>query len=567
MSYDGMFTHKVVNELTSSIQNGRISKIYQPFTHEILLTIRANRKNQKLLLSAHPSYARIQLTDETISNPEQAPNFCMFLRKNIEGAIIEDVEQLGNDRIVTFKIMKYDELGDLKHLLLIVELMGRHSNIFLVNQESMKIMDSLKRVPAYQNSFRSIYPGADYVLPPHQDKLNPFDSSPEEIEQRWLENEAIEPIAKRVQFIFQGVGKDSAQEIAHLIEQHNGSVTKAMQDFTKSLKQGPLTFVTQLNEKETFLPFPFQTVAGEVETFPSTAALLDRFYAEKATRDRIKQVASDLLHLIRNEVKKNETKIKKLEQELTQTEKADDYRIIGEVLTAYLHQVPKSAEEVTLHNFYANEEPITIALDPALSASQNAQRYFNKYHKLTHAIKHIETQLRKASEENEYLDSVETQIQLSDPQDLEEIREELRSAGYLRSKQANKKQKKNKASKPYHFRSSDGTDIRVGKNNIQNDNLTMKQARNNHIWLHAKDIPGSHVIVESTEPSEQTLLEAAIIAAYYSKYQQSANVPVDYVEVKHVKKPNGAKPGFVIYTNQKTLSVTPNKELVDSLKI
>ncbi|MDE1548793.1 NFACT RNA binding domain-containing protein [Jeotgalibaca caeni] len=566
MSYDGIFTHLIVDELKTNIQSGRISKIYQPFPHEIVLTVRANRKNQKLLLSAHPSYARIQLTEEALSNPEQAPNFCMFLRKNIEGAVIEEVEQLGNDRIVRFKMNRFDDLGDLKQLILIVELMGRHSNIFLVDQESNRIMDCLKHVPASQNSFRPIYPGADYLLPPHQDKLNPFSATAVEIDSKWNDLEEAGSPAKGIQTIFQGIGRDSAQEIGFYMEQENVPLVAAMKQFISNVYAGPPALVTQENEKQSFLPYPFQTVQGEVQSFSTPSELLDVYYTDKATRDRIRQVASDLLQLIRNEKQKNETKIKKLQEERVNSERADEYRIKGELLTAYLHQVPKSSKEVTLANFYAEEEPLAISLDPALTASQNAQKYFTKYHKLVNSVKHIEEQLQKTEEENKYLDSIETQIQLSDPQDLEEIRDELSQAGYLKTKRTAKNKKK-KISKPYHFRSSDGTDIRVGKNNVQNDELTLKKARKNHIWLHAKDIPGSHVIVEHPEPTEETLLEAAQIAAYYSKFQQSANVPVDYVEVKHVKKPNGAKPGFVIYTDQKTLFVTPTKELVESLRV
>ncbi len=562
MSYDGIYTHLVVDELVEKIENGRISKIYQPFPQEIVLTVRANRKNQRILLSAHPSYARIQLTEEALSNPDQAPNFCMFLRKNIEGAVIEDISQLGNDRIVRFKIKKYDDLGDLKHLILIVEIMGRHSNIFLVEEDTMKILDCLKHVPFYQNSYRVTQPGATYKLPPHQDKLNPFDASDEEIEMKWEENEDITSPVRRVQTIFQGVGRDSAKEMLA----SSDYLPQALKTFLDAVKTGLPTIFTPENGKQSFVPYPFTTIEGTEETFESPSLLLDQYYQEKATKDRINQIASDLLALIRNEMKKNETKITRLSDDLLKSEEADDYRIKGELLTAYLYQIPKSAATVTLPNFYADEDLLEISLDPSLSASDNAQKYFTRYRKLMHSVEHIKRQLRKTKQDNHYLDTIETQIELSDPQDLDDIREELADSGYLKRKR-NSKKKKLKRSKPYHFRSTDGTDIRVGKNNKQNDALTMKQARKNHIWLHTKDIPGSHVVIEHAEPSEQTLLEAAEIAAYYSKFQQSANVPVDYTEVKNVKKPNGAKPGFVIYTEQTTLFVTPKKENIDKLLV
>lgn len=566
MSYDGIFTRMIVDELNQKLKDGRITKIHQPFQYEILLTVRSNRKNQKLLLSAHPAFARIQLTEETISNPEFAPNFCMFLRKNIDGAQIKEIQQLGNDRIVIFKIKKTDELGDRKELQLIIELMGRHSNIFLVNEENGIILDCLKHVPPFQNTYRPIHPGAAYMLPPHQDKLNPFHFDIHEAGKRW--DQLTDPLfaAKKIQTIFQGIGKDSAQEIAGLMEKEQLNLLPALEKFQKAVLAGPPTLFTDEKEKQVFAPYPYCSMNGERETFDSPSRLLDRYYSVKAARDRVRQVASDLLNMIHNEIQKNELKITKLEESLRDSESADEYRIRGEILTAYLYQVPKGAHEVTLPNFYADEKPLQISLDPALSANQNAQKYFSKYHKLVNSVKYIEEQLRKTRNENTYLDSIETQINLSDPQDLEEIREELKNEGYLKSKKSHRN-KKNKVSKPYHFRSSNGVDIRVGKNNLQNDQLTLKSAKKNHIWLHAKDIPGSHVIIEHSEPDEETLLEAATIAAYYSKFQQSANVPVDYAPVKNIHKPNGAKPGYVIYTGQKTLYVNPSKEMVESLRV
>ena len=566
MSYDGIFTHVIVNELNDHLKDGRISKIYQPFQNEILMTVRANRKNKKLLLSAHPSYARIQLTEENLSNPEFAPNFCMFLRKNIIGATIEEINQLGNDRIVIFKIRKFDEIGDLRHLLLIVELMGRHSNIFLVDKETNIIMDCLKHVPFYQNTYRAIHPGAEYVLPPHQDKLNPFDFHEEEVQERWEKSKDSTTTVKQIQSIFQGLGKDSAKELSVILEFNDEKRSKTIKAFTQAVTEGPPTLFTDEKGKQTFVPYPYVSIEGVQKHFDSPSEILDQYYVEKATTDRIRQVASDLLGIIRTEIQKNKLKISKLEKSLVDSESADKYRVKGEILTAYLYQIPKGAAEITLPNFYDNENPIEISLDPSLSASQNSQKYFSRYHKLVNSVKYINEQLRKTKQDDHYLETIETQIILSDPQDLEEIREELKQSGYIKSKKISKK-KKIKASKPYHFRSSDGIDIRVGKNNMQNDQLTLKTARKNHIWLHAKDIPGSHVIIEDSEPPEQTLVEAASIAAYYSKFQQSANVPVDYVEVKQVHKPNGAKPGFVIYTGQKTLYVDPTKELVDQLKV
>lgn len=565
MSFDGFFTHKMVEELNRSLEGGRIGRIHQPYEHEILLSVRAQRKNRKLLLSVHPSYARIQLTEDALSNPDNAPNFCMFLRKNIEGAVVREISQHQNDRIVIFHLSKYDEIGDMRQLKLIIELMGRHSNLFLVEESSNLIMDCLKHVPFYQNTYRPIRPGAVYQLPPHQDKLNPFTVT-EDMFAKQEQSDAITSwTAKSIQTLFQGVGRDTALELEWLA-QTEGSLWKALQKYRHSLSEGPPVLITAANNKEAFLPFPYQSLAGTAKEYDSLSSLLDAYYYEKATRDRIQQVAADLLRIVRSERQKNDLKLKKLIQDEENTEHAEEYRIKGEVLTAYLHMVPIGADHITLANFYAEEEPLPIALDPALTASQNAQKYFSKYQKLTKAVHHIEEQVKLTQEENEYLDSIETQILLSDPQDLEEIRDELKEAGYLRAHKAGKRKLK-KPSKPHHFRSLDGTDILVGKNNTQNDQLTLKTARKNHIWLHAKNIPGSHVIIHSPEPSEETLQAAAEIAAYFSKFQNSANVPVDYVPVRNVKKPNGAKPGFVIYEGQKTLYVTPNRESIERLRV
>lgn len=565
MSFDGFFTHKMVAELTRELEGGRISRIHQPYEHEVVLTIRSQRKNRKLLLSVHPSYARIQLTEETLSNPESASNFCMFLRKNMEGAVIRQISQHQNDRIVLFHLDKMDEIGDLRPLKLVIELMGRHSNLFLIDESTNVIMDCLKHVPVYQNTYRPIRPGAEYQLPPHQEKLNPFTVTEAAISRLEQDEDFSVLKTKDLQRLFQGMGRDTALEVEYLYSQQD-SLLKALQVYTQKLMEGPPVLVTTAEDKQFFLPCPYVSIPGSEQEFSSLSALLDSYYFEKATRDRIQQVAADLLRIVRSERQKNELKITKLQQEYLDTDRADEYRIKGEVLTAYLYTVPKGESAITLPNFYAEEEPLEISLDPSLTASQNAQRYFAKYQKLTKAVHHIEEQTRLAQEENEYLDSIETQILLSDPQDLEEIRDELRSAGYLKVKRSAKRQQK-KPSKPHHFRSSEGIDILVGKNNTQNDQLTLKTAHKNHIWLHAKNIPGSHVIIQDNAPSDTTLEEAAEIAAYFSKFQNSANVPVDYVAVRNVRKPNGAKPGFVIYEGQKTLHVTPDREKIEQLRI
>lgn len=567
MSFDGVFTHAIVDELNEQLVNGRVSKIHQPYQNEIVLVMRANGKNHRLLLSAHPSYARIQLTNIPYENPASPPQFCMMMRKHLEGAILEGIEQMDNDRIVRFLFKSRDEIGDIQNVMLVVELMGRHSNIFLVEQDSMRILDAVKHVSSSQNTYRIIMPGATYITPPNQDKLNPFEATPAETEAAYSAKSDIEqPVAKQVQQQFQGLGSDTAKELVYRAEANGVPFAESFKDFFSKIKSGSLEpTLTQNTKKTSFSPVPYQSLEGEQVVYPTLSELLDEVYHNRAEKDRVKQQAANLFHLLRTELQRNKKKIKKLQRELDETEHADEYRVKGEILTAFLHEVEKGQESVELQNFYDENLPIVIDLDPRKTPSQNAQRYFSKYQKLKNAVIYVNEQIKRTEEEINYLESIATQLDLATPKDIHEIKEELVQEGYLKNK-SKKKQKKAKASKPEQYYSSDGTSILVGKNNLQNDQLTMKTARKYHTWLHTKDIPGSHVIVQDSEPTEETLLEAANIAAYFSKSRLSASVPVDYVEVKKVRKPNGAKPGFVIYEGQQTLFVTPDEKLVNQLK-
>lgn len=566
MSFDGVFTHAMVNELTELLANGRVSKIHQPYQNEIILVMRANGKNQKVLLSAHPSYARIQVTEIPYENPSTPPQFCMMMRKHLEGAILESIEQVENDRIIKFLFKSRDEIGDVQNVMLVVELMGRHSNVFLIEQDTMRILESIKHIPSSQNSYRLIMPGATYKTPPHQDKLNPFTASSEQVLDI-IQAEDDLPLVKKLQTGFQGLGSDTANELIQRSELDNTPLTKAFQDFFSLIQNNELQPTkTQLNAKELFTPVSYASLDGVQTTYASLSQLLDDVYRNKAEKDRVKQQAANLFHVLQTELSRNKKKLTKLQRTLDETEQSDDYRIKGEILTAYLHELTKGQESVGLQNFYDNNNLITISLDPRKTPSQNAQKYFSKYQKLKNAVIYVNEQLKQTHEEIEYLDSIMTQLELATPKDVTDIKEELIQEGYLKKK-SKKKQMKQKASKPEQYQSSDGTMILVGKNNLQNDQLTLKTARKSEIWLHTKDIPGSHVIIQDSAPSTETILEAANIAAYFSKSRLSASVPVDYVEVKKVRKPNGAKPGFVIYEGQQTVFVTPNEALVNQLKM
>ncbi|MGY3765103.1 NFACT RNA binding domain-containing protein [Vagococcus vulneris] len=564
MSYDGLFTHYMVKELNAALLNGRLSKIHQPYEHEIMLVIRANGKNQTLLLSAHPSYARVQLTDISYKNPLSPPNFCMILRKYLEGSILTKIRQIENDRIIHFSFNSRNELGDIEEIVLIVEIMGRHSNIILLNKQTNKIIDTIKHVGSSQNSYRLLLPGAEYINPPASDKMNPFTLSSDKL----FEFVQTHPNLDSTAIInsFQGIGRDTGEEITYRMIQSEKEKIAAWNSFFSELASSLSPTLTNFQNKDYITPVPFINLSGTKQNFQTLSQLLDAFYEGKAERDRVKQQAGELIRKVTNDQQKLKKKIKKLEQSLIDADNADIYRIKGELLTTYLHEVPKGAKEVKLPNYYDEATSLlSISLNKALSPSQNAQKYFQRYQKLKNGVKVVKEQISLARYDLIYLESVSSQLEIANPSDIDMIREELIEEKYIKPKrhEAKKKQKK---SKPEEFISSDGVNILVGRNNIQNDQLTLKQAKKTDYWLHAKDIPGSHVIVKTDQPSEQTLLEAAQLAAYFSKYRLSNHVPVDYVQVKHIKKPNGAKPGYVIYENQKTLFVTPSKNIVTKLK-
>ncbi|MGH2076313.1 NFACT RNA binding domain-containing protein [Aerococcus urinaeequi] len=552
MSFDGMFTHALIKELNTTFAGGRIHKIQQPYEMELVLTIRANRKNHKLLISAHPSFGRIQVTEQAYNNPETPPNFTMVLRKYVEGNIIDSIEQYDNDRIIIFNLTRRDELGDASQQQLIVEIMGRHSNIFLLDKDK-KIIDAIKHVPMYQNTFRTILPGATYQLPPIQNQVNPFKVGEN------FESDKSLMTAKFLQSQLMGLGRDSAIELASLIEKDSRKPYQVIQDFCADFENPNPTLVVQ-DDKQHFLVFPYTTISGEESHYDDLSALLTAYYAKKSKHDYVRQVGNAIIQVVEKNLTHQHKRLANLNQDMEKSSKADTFQLKGELLTTFLYQIEKGQTEVTLANYYDNDQPITISLDPALTPSQNAQKYYHKYNKLRNAINHIEKQKVVAEAEIQYLESIQTQLNFAEPNELADIRDELIDQGYLKKQKQDKKKRSNNASaKPREYKTVEGNRILVGRNNKQNDQLTMRQANKNHFWFHTKDIPGSHVILETDEPSEAEIIQAAELAAAFSKYSQSNNVPVDYTQVKHVKKPNGSKPGFVNYFEQKTIFVTPTK--------
>lgn len=566
MSFDGLFTRMMTKELAEALAGGRIGKIYQPSKNEVLLIVRSKGKNAKLLISAHPVYARIQLTEEEYVHPKEPPMFCMVLRKHLEGAVIEKIEQRGLDRVVLIHIKGRNEIGDPTRKQLIIELMGKHSNIVLTDGESGTIIDSIKHVSHAVNRYRAVLPGQSYRFPPEQDKTDPLACSETDIVSQIDFNAG--KIDAQLVSRFLGISPLFAKEVVHLAGLPNReTVPKAFLSLTDKIKRGDIRpTLMKREDKEFFYLFPLEHVGGERVYFKTLSELLDRYYFEKAERDRVKQIAGDLERFIKKEIEKNERKREKLQREWQESEKSGEYQLYGELLTANLHLAEKGMKEITVTNYYTGE-PLTIPLDADKSPSENAQAYFRKYQKAKNAREAVKTQLEQTEKELEYLSLLHEQIRMASAKDLDEIKEELAEQGYLKEKAGRKEKPGKKAAPaPEQFLASDGTPILVGKNNKQNEYLTMRLARKEEVWLHAKNVPGSHVVIRSSEPSEETLLEAAHLAAYYSKARNSGNVDVDYTKVKYVRKPTGAKPGFVIYDHQKTVRVTPDTDLVAKMR-
>ena len=549
MSFDGFFLHHMVEELQRELLNGRIQKINQPFEQELVLQIRSNRQSHRLLLSAHPVFGRIQLTQTTFENPAQPSTFIMVLRKYLQGALIESIEQVENDRIVEITVSNKNEIGDHIQATLIIEIMGKHSNILLVDKSSHKILEVIKHVGFSQNSYRTLLPGSTYIAPPSTEALNPFTIKDEKLFEILQTQETT---AKNLQSLFQGLGRDTANELENIL------VSDKLSTFRNFFNQVTKPCLTEIS----FSPVPFANQVGE--PFTSLSDLLDTYYKDKAERDRVKQQASELIRRVENELQKNQHKLKKQEKELLATDNAEVFRQKGELLTTFLHQVPNDQDQVILDNYYTNQ-PITIALDKALTPNQNAQRYFKRYQKLKEAVKYLTDLIEETKATILYLESVETVLNQAGLEEIAEIREELIQTGFIRRRQREKIQKRKK---PEQYIASDGkTIIYVGRNNLQNEELTFKMARKEELWFHAKDIPGSHVVISGNlDPSDEIKTDAAELAAYFSQGRLSNLVQVDMIEVKKLNKPTGGKPGFVTYTGQKTLRVTPDPEKIASMK-
>ncbi len=549
MSFDGFFLHHLTKELQEELLYGRIQKVNQPFERELVLTIRNNRKNYKLLLSAHPVFGRVQITTADFQNPQTPNTFTMIMRKYLQGAVIESITQIENDRILEIAFSNKNEIGDNIKVTLVVEIMGKHSNIILIDKAESKIIESIKHIGFSQNSYRTILPGSTYLAPPKTEAKNPFTVSDEKLFEL-LQTEDLAP--RNLQKLFQGLGRDTAENLAAQLS-------------NDKLKQFRAFFARPCQPNMTDKSFAAVLFDKSDKQFYSLSELLDVFYQDKAERDRVNQQSSDLIHRVQTELDKNIKKLGKQEKELLATENAEEFRQKGELLTTYLTLVPNNQDQVELDNYYTNEK-IVIALDKSLTPSQNAQRYFKKYQKLKEAVKHLTGLIQETKDTITYLQSVETALNHASISDIEDIHEELVETGFVKRRTRGKRHKRKK---PEQYLASDGkTIIMVGRNNLQNDELTFKMAKKGELWFHAKDIPGSHVLIkDNLNPSDEVKTDAAELAAYYSKARLSNLVQVDMIEAKKLNKPTGGKPGFVTYTGQKTLRVTPTEEKINSLRM
>jgi len=569
VAFDGVVTRAVVRELHKLV-GGRISKIHQPHHTDIVMQVRTQGENVKLLLSANPTYPRIHITREEFTNPLEAPMFCMLLRKHCEGGTIESIQQIGMERIIHIDVRTRNELGDTVIRRIIMEIMGKHSNIILVEPASGTILDSALHVTVAISRYRQVVPGKSYVSPPSQDKHDPLAVTQQPFLASFDWNSGRQD--KQIVDAYTGISPLLAREIVHRADLANReSLWNAFSGIMDGIRQHQYTpVIVETKDKANFhvVELTHLTAVTSAAPYPSVQECLQAFYAGKALRDTVKQRAHDLIRFVTGEKTKNEKKIEKLEATLQEAREAELFRLYGELITASMHQLKRGDTELVTVNWYVEDgATITIPLDPLKTPSGNLQSYYKRYNKAKNSLQVVSEQIAQAKEEILYLDGLLVQLAHATLKDAEEIREELVEQGYVRDrKKRGPRRKKDVRPELEVYQSTDGTEILVGKNNKQNEYLTNKLAAPFETWLHTKDIPGSHVVIRNRTVSDETLLEAAHLAAYFSRAQQGSRVPVDYTLIKHVKKPSGAKPGYVIYEQQRTLYVTPDQKLVRQLK-
>lgn len=573
MAFDGIVIANLVKDLNDKIVSGRISKIAQPEKDELLLTIKGNRENFRLLISANASLPLLYFTETNKPSPLTAPNFCMLLRKHIANGRIVSVSQPGLERIVRIEIEHLDEMGDLKRKFLIVELMGKHSNIIFCDDEN-KILDSIKHISAQVSSVREVLPGREYFIPHAGEKKDPLTITEEEFKE--LIGKTPQNLSKALYTDLTGLSPTVSAELCHLASLDGDISAKDFSDselthlyhaFTwimDDVRQGNFTpnIIYQKEKPVEFASIPLSMFSGgdyRSVSFPSISALLERYYAERNTVSRIHQKSTDLRKILMNSLERSYKKRDLQQKQRKDTEKREKFRIYGELLNTYGYGIQEGEKSFRCLNYYDNTE-ITIPLDPTLSAQENAVRYFDKYNKQKRTFEATSRQLEQTEAEIEHLESISTFLDIArKEEDLAQIKEELTEYGYIKRHFSGGKKQKKAVSRPFHYLSSDGFHIYVGKNNYQNEELTFKLASGNDWWFHAKGIPGSHVIVktEGKELPDRVFEEAGALAAYYSRGRGQDKVEIDYIQKKNLKKVPGAAPGFVVYHTNYSLVAAP----------
>lgn len=570
MAFDGITIACLRKELSDRLVGGRITKIVQPEADELLLTIKNNAAQYRLLLSASASLPLVYLTEKNKNAPMTAPGFCMLLRKHLGGGRITAVTQPSLERILRFEIEHLDEMGDLCRKYLIAELMGKHSNLIFCREDGT-ILDSIKHVSLAVSSIREVLPGRTYFIPHTQDKLDPLTASPAEMIEAVCAKPA--PLGKAIYTSLTGFSPAMAEELCHRSFLESARPAAALENRERDMLQHQLLRLMENIKGEDFTPriyyngkepAEFSAVPLtmyedlDAQSFEDMSGLLESYYAVKNTLTRIHQKSADLRRVVQTALERTRKKYALQLKQLQDTEKREKYKVWGELIHTYGYGVPEGARSMQALNYYTNEE-ITIPLDSTLTAQENAKRYFDKYGKLKRTFEAVTKLLEETRNEIEHLESIQTALDMAlTEEDLAPVREELVEYGYIRRKSGRNSGKKPKlSSRPYHYLSSDGFDIYVGKNNFQNDELTFQFASGNDWWFHAKGVPGSHVILKSEgrELPDRAFEEAGRLAAYYSKNRGGDKVEIDYVEKKHVKKPGGGKPGFVVYYTNYSLVI------------
>lgn len=569
MAFDGITIANITKELKDTLTGGRITKIAQPENDELLLTIKSSTENYRLLMSASASLPLIYLTESSKPSPLTAPNFCMLLRKHIGNGRITRIFQPGLERIIRFDIEHLDELGDLRRKTLVVEIMGKHSNIIFCD-ESDRIIDSIKHVSGQMSSVREVLPGRTYFIPVTQKKADPLTLTPEKFTEQ-ISCKAVK-LAKAIYTSYTGISPMAANEVVFrsglnaemsgnaLSELEMLHLYKTFSYFMEDVKSGNfaprIVYDGKTPVEYSALPMTmyrdYESVSSE-----SISHILETYYSERSIVTRIRQHSVDLRKIVQTALERSRKKYDLQAKQLKDTEKRDTYRIYGELLTTYGYSAKPGAKSLDVFNYYTNEE-LTIPLDPQLSALENAKKYFDKYSKLKRTCEAVTTLLEETKSEVEHLDSISTALDIAlSEEDLVQIKEELMEYGYIKKRHPGAKKPKI-LSKPFHYISSDGYHMYVGKNNFQNEELTFKIAAGNDWWFHAKGVPGSHVIVK-TEGNDNmpdtTFEEAGRLAAYYSQSRGNEKVEIDYIQKKHIKKPKGGKPGFVVYYTNYSLVI------------